>query len=106
VFYIGPHAPTLSPDDVQLVHRLWLNMRRDPSVVDLHHSDIITYALTRLAGQYAREKADILRDLRNYKAAESSMMPIRLAGQDLTGVQPNPPRGEPSTAQGKARATH
>ena len=30
VFYIGPHAPALSPDDVQLVHRLWLNMRRDP----------------------------------------------------------------------------
>jgi len=29
---------------------------RDPSVPDLHHSDIITYALTRLAGQYAREK--------------------------------------------------
>ena len=69
VFYIGPHAPTLSPDDVQLVHRLWLNMRRDPSVQDLHHSDIITYALTRLAGQYAREKADIVRELRNVRAA-------------------------------------
>ena len=67
VFYIGPHAPTLSPDDVQLVHRLWLNMRRDPSVQDLHHSDIITYALTRLASQYAREKAEILRDLRSYR---------------------------------------
>jgi amino acid transporter len=72
VFYIGPHAPTLSPDDVQLVHRLWLNMRRDPSVSDLHHSDIITYALTRLAGQYAREKADILRDLRNLRAASAA----------------------------------
>ena len=71
VFYIGPHAPTLSPDDVQLVHRLWLNMRRDPSMPDLHHSDIITYALTRLAGQYAREKQEILRDLRNYRAAEA-----------------------------------
>jgi hypothetical protein len=69
VFYIGPHAPNLSPDDVQLVHRLWLNMRRDPSVSDLHHSDIITYALTRLAGQYAREKVEILRDLKNYRAA-------------------------------------
>jgi amino acid transporter len=69
VFYIGPHAPNLSPDDVQLVHRLWLNMRRDPSASDLHHSDIITYALTRLAGQYAREKIEILRDLRNYRAA-------------------------------------
>jgi amino acid transporter len=69
VFYIGPHAPALGPDDVQLVHRLWLNMRRDPTAGDLHHSDIITYALTRLAGQYAREKADILRELRNVRAA-------------------------------------
>jgi hypothetical protein len=71
-FYIGPHAPALGPDDVQLVHRLWLNMRRDPSVSDLHHSDIITYALTRLAGQYAREKDDIIRDLRNYRAFDAS----------------------------------
>jgi amino acid transporter len=69
VFYIGPHAPALSADDVQLVHRLWLNMRRDPVAGDLHHSDIITYALTRLAGQYAREKADILRELRNVRAS-------------------------------------
>jgi amino acid transporter len=72
VFFIGPHAPTLSPEDVQLVHRLWLNMRRDPSVSDLHHSDIVTYALTRLAGQYAREKVEIVRDLRNLHAAESA----------------------------------
>ncbi|HEY1577571.1 MAG TPA: APC family permease [Terracidiphilus sp.] len=84
VFYIGPHEPKLGPDDVQLVHRLWLNMRRDPSVLDLHHSDIITYALTRLAGQYAREKVEILRDLRNYRASESPT--LRIGGQDLTGV--------------------
>jgi len=84
VFYIGPHAPNLRPDDVQLVHRLWLNMRRDPTVQDLHHSDIITYALTRLAGQYAREKQEILRDLRNYKAAESPGG-LRLGGQALSG---------------------
>jgi amino acid transporter len=71
VFFIGPHAPALSPDDVQLVHRLWVNMRRDPSMQELHHSDIITYALTHLAGQYAREKQEILRDLRNMRAAET-----------------------------------
>jgi amino acid transporter len=84
VFYIGPHAPALSPDDVQLVHRLWVNMRRDPSMQELHHSDIITYALTHLAGQYAREKQDILRDLRNYRAAENPTS-IRLGGQELSG---------------------
>jgi hypothetical protein len=100
VFYIGPHAPNLSPDDVQLVHRLWLNMRRDPSMPDLHHSDIITYALTRLAGQYAREKQEILRDLRNYRAAEA---PAKLQGSaqelsagSLGGKQPAlPPKPPP-----------
>ncbi len=84
MFYIGPHAPALSPDDVQLVHRLWLNMRRDPSAADLHHSDIITYALTRLAGQYAREKQEILRDLRNCRAAASPAS-MRLGAQDTHG---------------------
>jgi amino acid transporter len=87
VFYIGPHAPALSPDDVQLVHRLWLNMRRDPSMPDLHHSDIITYALTRLAGQYAREKPEVLRDLRNYKAADPSAVSTRMPGADLSSSQ-------------------
>jgi amino acid transporter len=82
VFYIGPHAPSLSPDDVQLVHRLWLNMRRDPSMQDLHHSDIINYALTNLAGQYAREKQEILRDLRNYRAAQTSAT-VHLSGQNV-----------------------
>ncbi|MGD0901945.1 MAG: APC family permease [Terracidiphilus sp.] len=90
VFYIGPHAPALSPDDVQLVHRLWLNMRRDPSASDLHHSDIITYALTRLAGQYAREKQEILRDLRNYRAAEAPAT-LRLDNQNLSSGPPAAP---------------
>ena len=100
VFYIGPHAPALGPDDVQLVHRLWLNMRRDPSVQDLHHSDIITYALTRLAGQYAREKVEILRDLRNYRASDSPT--LRIGGQDLTGVASPPSANDPSQPSNKA----
>jgi amino acid transporter len=94
VFYIGPHAPKLRPDDVQLVHRLWLNMRRDPSMQDLHHSDIITYALTRLAGQYAREKLEILRDLRNYRAAEAPVT-LRLGNQDLSGTPSAPDQSSP-----------
>ena len=94
VFYIGPHAPNLSPDDVQLVHRLWLNMRRDPMMPDLHHSDIITYALTRLAGQYAREKQEIMRDLKNYRAAESPAE-IRLGGQELATTAPGLKASQP-----------
>jgi amino acid transporter len=66
-FHIGPHAPTLQADDVQLVHRLWLNFRRDPDMQGLHHSDIVTYALTRLAIEYARDKQETLRDIRRYR---------------------------------------
>jgi amino acid transporter len=87
VYYLGPHAPSLRPDDVQLVHRLWLNLRRDPSIQDLHHSDIITYALTRLASQYAREKQEIIRDLRGYKVTDAPTA-RNLSGSEssLTGV--------------------
>jgi amino acid transporter len=92
VFYIGPHAPSLSSEDVQLVHRLWLNMRRDPLAAELHHSDIITYALTRLAGQYAREKQDILRDLRNCRGAGSpaSLRPGTQDPQASGGITQSP----------------
>jgi hypothetical protein len=70
---------------VQLVHRLWLNMRRDPAMQDLHHSDIITYALTRLAGQYARENVEILRDLRNYRSAQAPST-LRLGAHGISGL--------------------
>jgi hypothetical protein len=94
VFFIGPHAPALSPDDVQLVHRLWVNMRRDPSMQELHHSDIITYALTHLAGQYAREKQEILRDLRNLRAADAHAN-ARAGEQESDIGRELPPRKQP-----------
>ena len=103
VFFIGPHAPALSPDDVQLVHRLWLNMRRDPSVSGLHHSDIITYALTRLAGQYAREKQEILRELRNYRAADAPSSE-RIGSPAFSSLPGNPPTpGTPPVTPGTPR---
>ncbi|MCU1224971.1 MAG: amino acid permease-associated region [Edaphobacter sp.] len=62
-FHIGPHAPTIRPDEVQLVHRLWLNLRRAPEMHDLHHSDILTYALTRMAAEFSRDKQATLEGL-------------------------------------------
>jgi hypothetical protein len=64
-------------------------MRRDPAMQDLHHSDIITYALTHLAGQYAREKQEILRDLRNYRASDTPTS-VRLGGHDLSELPSAP----------------
>jgi amino acid transporter len=78
-FHIGPHTPTLQGDDVQLVHRLWLNFRRDPGMEGLHHSDIVTYALTRLATEYARDKQEVLKGLRHYSKDEEGHGPLNLA---------------------------
>ncbi|HEX3967516.1 MAG TPA: APC family permease [Edaphobacter sp.] len=62
-FHIGPHAPAIEPHEVQLVHRLWLNLRRAPEMQDLHHSDILSYALTRMASEVARDKEGTVKDL-------------------------------------------
>jgi amino acid transporter len=69
-FHIGPHTPTIQASEVQLVHRLWLNLRKGPDMLDLHHSDVITYALTRMADDFARDQEGTLRDLRNSIADE------------------------------------
>ena len=84
-FHIGPHAPALQGEDVQLVHRLWLNFRRDPEMQGLHHSDIVTYALTRLATEYARDKVETLKDMRRYTQDGSNTSP-RL-GQGMRSSQ-------------------
>src|SRR6202789_474545 len=62
-FHIGPHTPAIEPHEVQLVHRLWLNLRRAPEMHDLHHSDILSYALTRMATEFVRDKEGTLRGL-------------------------------------------
>jgi len=64
-FHIGPHAPSIPASDVQLVHRLWLNMRRDPDMENLHHSDIVSYALTHLANAYSHDRISTSQQLRH-----------------------------------------
>jgi amino acid transporter len=78
-YHIGPHAPHLQPDDVQLVHRLWLNFRRDPDLTALHHTDIVTYALTRLASEYARDKQETLKGLKRNTTRDTA--PTRAFGK-------------------------
>jgi len=78
-YHIGPHAPHLQPDDVQLVHRLWLNFRREPELASLHHSDIVTYALTRLATEYARDKQETIKGLKRSTTKDTA--PTRAFGK-------------------------
>lgn len=60
-FRIGPHTPTMKTEDVHLVHRIWLRLRRFPGTDDVHHSDLVTLALTRLAHDFSRDPEDVIK---------------------------------------------
>jgi hypothetical protein len=53
VFQLGVHAPALTPDDLECIHRLWLDAVRASSP-HVHHRDIVAMALkdfeARLSG--------------------------------------------------------
>jgi len=63
-YRIGPHTPTMKTEDVQLVHKIWLDIKRHVGTDDIHHSDIVTLALTRLAKDYNLDKDDVLKTLK------------------------------------------
>ncbi|MFB3917647.1 MAG: APC family permease [Terriglobales bacterium] len=64
-FRIGPHTPSMKPEDVQLVHRMWLDITQEAGLEKLHHSDIVSEALTRFAQEYSGpDRAIILQQLR------------------------------------------
>lgn len=63
-YRIGPHTPTMKTEDVHLVHKIWLDIKKLPGTEDIHHSDIVTLALTRLSRDYNVDKDDVLKNLK------------------------------------------
>lgn len=47
-FNLGPHPPRLWPEDLELLHRLWLELGRMGPGAKLHHRDVVGVALRRL----------------------------------------------------------
>jgi len=72
-FRIGPHTPTMKTEDVHLVHRLWLNITREPGLDKLHHHDILTQALARFARECSgQEREEILKELRRVSSDDNT----------------------------------
>ena len=44
-FQIGAHAPRLTPDDIELTHKIWLDIVEQYPDVDFHHRDVVSLAL-------------------------------------------------------------
>ncbi len=86
-FTIGPHEPRTKPEDVMLIHRLWLGLTRETGLERLHHDDIITAALDRFSRHYAGAgKDEIVEELRQMR--RGAQRPELPAPPELPATQP------------------
>ncbi len=62
-FNLGPHPPRLWPEDVDLAHRLWLDLIDNGAGDELRHRDVVSVALMRLRREMETDRDEILRDV-------------------------------------------
>jgi amino acid transporter/nucleotide-binding universal stress UspA family protein len=62
IFYLGPHAPRLSAKEIDLLHSIWLRFSKELRPEELHHHDIVHFALTELEHEIAEGKEQEIRD--------------------------------------------
>ncbi|MGH9404687.1 MAG: APC family permease [Terriglobia bacterium] len=58
ISYLGPHAPHLTAKEIDLLHRIWLRFSQKLAPLELHHHDIIHFALNELLNELAAGKQD------------------------------------------------
>jgi hypothetical protein len=71
---LGAHAPHLTEDDVNLVHKLWIQVSSVPGRRKVHHRDVVRVALDRL-DRDLRGKTDVMLDFYNLEHRESDGKP-------------------------------
>jgi nucleotide-binding universal stress UspA family protein len=61
-FNLGPHPPRLWPEDIDLLHRLWLEIGERGLGPKLHHRDVVRVALRRLDSELHSGQVDEVLD--------------------------------------------
>ena len=58
VFYLGPHAPHLTAKEIDLLHGIWLRLSEEVAPEELHHHDVIHFALEELQQELGESERD------------------------------------------------
>ncbi|TAN24536.1 MAG: APC family permease [Acidobacteria bacterium] len=62
---LGPHTPRLRPEDLDLLHNLWLEITANPEYRGLHHYDVVALALKELQGElHSQRREELMESLR------------------------------------------
>ena len=72
-FLLGPHAPNLTTNEVNLIHQLWLGLSDLATPEELHHHDVVHFALNGLKQEFdGKEKQELSRRLREHLRNKAS----------------------------------
>jgi hypothetical protein len=67
IFYLGPHAPRLTPNEIDLLHRIWLQLSDKLPGEEIHHHDIVHFALGEVERELDQgQEADVLERLQQH----------------------------------------
>ena len=67
IFYLGPHAPRLTPTEIDQLHKMWLDLSEKLPDEEVHHHDIVHFALTEVQRELALgETGGVLERLREH----------------------------------------
>jgi hypothetical protein len=47
-YLLGPHTPRMRPQDIGLMHNVWLDVTKDPRFAGAHHYHVVALALEQL----------------------------------------------------------
>ncbi|HXY04114.1 MAG TPA: APC family permease [Terriglobales bacterium] len=63
-YSLGPHTPRLRTQDLELMHKVWLDVTSDPKLCGAHHYHIVALALQELQRELgSSERAEVLAKL-------------------------------------------
>ena len=75
-FYVGAHAPELTDEEINFIHKLWLNVRSERGLEDIRHKQIVIAALVRLADElHQNRRQQVLEFIRTLKKGEKIQAP-------------------------------
>ena len=73
---LGPHAPNLTANEVNLLHRLWLRFSDVLAPQELHHHDVVHFALEEVQKEIDEGQEDaVVKRLRAHIEANQSKKP-------------------------------
>jgi hypothetical protein len=72
IFYLGPHAPHLTPKEIGLLHGIWLELSNEVAPDEIHHHDVVHFALEQLQQELVNSRrqeiiSSLKRHLENIK---------------------------------------